>query len=195
MSLPEDFSFEDAFIYCADGGINHALRLGIVPDAVVGDFDTYKDKIPFECEIIRCRAEKDETDTYIAAADALKRGFCEIHILAALGARFDHAYANIQTLFYIFSCGAAGFIEDEQNIITMQLPGQRLYPKRSGYYFSLFSYTPEVRDLTIKGTKYEAENITLKSFFPLGVSNEINKDFAAVTSAEGILLVIYSRDM
>ena len=33
---------DNDFIICADGGYNHAEKMGIVPDVLIGDFDSAK---------------------------------------------------------------------------------------------------------------------------------------------------------
>ncbi len=64
-----------------------------------------------------------------------------------------------------------------------------MYPYYEGS-FSLFSMTDTCEGVTIKGTKYTAENITLKNSFPLGVSNSIIDEFAEVEMKSGLLLVV-----
>ena len=86
-----------------------------------------------------------------------------------------------------------GYILDKKNIITMQKAGREEYPKKEGYYFSLFAYE-NVENLTIKGAEYNAENIDLKQNFPLGVSNKITDEKCIIEFKSGILLVIFSKD-
>lgn len=191
--FPENFDFENCFIYCADGGYRYAEKFGIKPDILIGDFDTCPEALESSNEIKRYKPEKDETDTMLAVLDAEKRGFKEINILAALGGRFDHTFANIQTLAYVFSKGMTGYILDKKNIITMQKAGREEYLKKEGYYFSLFAYE-NVENLTIKGAEYNAENIDLKQNFPLGVSNKITDEKCIIEFKSGILLVIFSKD-
>ena len=52
----------------------------------------------------------------------------------------------------------------------------------------------DVKHLTIRGMKYEVEDITLPSLSDWGVSNELPKGKAEITFSEGMLLVIESRD-
>ncbi|MGM9605444.1 MAG: thiamine diphosphokinase, partial [Faecousia sp.] len=49
------------------------------------------------------------------------------------------------------------------------------------------------RDVTIRGLYYEAEHITLTSFFPLGVSNHFTGKEAAVTVKNGTILALWER--
>jgi len=61
-------------------------------------------------------------------------------------------------------------------------------------YISLIPLTTEVKGLTLKGFKYEVQEYTLQIGTSLGVSNEQIEDKAIIALAEGILIVIKSKD-
>ena len=48
---------DNDFIICADGGYNHAEKMGIVPDVLIGDFDSAKnfEKLRTELNIPNAR--------------------------------------------------------------------------------------------------------------------------------------------
>ena len=51
----------ECFVVAADSGLVTARALGIEPDLVVGDFDSYGGPLPENVEILRVPAEKDVT--------------------------------------------------------------------------------------------------------------------------------------
>ncbi len=185
----------ETYIICADGGYKNALKFGIIPNLAVGDFDTLDFKEVKECKIIKCPPEKDDTDTMIAVKKALEMGFDDITITGALGGRFDHTFANIQTLLYIAENNADGCIIGDNDIIYVQKNSCRTYHKKDGYYFSVFSLSGLSEGVTLKGFKYNLENGVLKNSFPLGVSNEFAEKNGFVEVKNGILLVILSKNM
>lgn len=195
----KDLSFIDTneiagnFVICADSGYKYAEKLGIVPDMIMGDFDSYRGELPENTEIYRSIPEKDDTDTMLAVKTALSRGFTEIILYGALGKRFDHAFANIQTLLYAYENGCNMRIADADNEITVQGAGETYYKKRDGWYFSIFALTETVLINKYSGVKYPLENYVLKSSFPIGVSNEITADSAFLHINSGIVLVIRSE--
>lgn len=190
-----DYSFVDTkadMVVCADRGIVHAKKMGIVPDIVTGDFDSYKGEIP-ECkEVYRTVPEKDDTDTMLAIKLSLERGATDISLYGATGGRFDHTFANIQSLIYAHGHGCRMSIYDSDNIITVQGKGTESYPKYKDWYFSVFSLTEKLHIAKMTGVKYPLENYTLRQDFPLGVSNEIT-DTAVVTIEKGLALIVRSR--
>ncbi len=186
---------DDSYVICADGGYALAKRLGIAPDVIIGDFDTYTKKLPDDCEIIKYPPEKDDTDTMLGVKLAIERGHKHIVICGGLGGRIDHTIANIQTLRYILKHEASGELISDGNHIIMQGPGVRVYSRKKGYYFSVFSYTEECSGVTLTGFKYPLKNGVIKSSFPLGISNEITGKSGIVSIEKGILLVTYSKDM
>ena len=50
----------DDRVICADRGIVHAQKLKIVPNLIIGDFDSYKSQLPENVEILRSVPEKDD---------------------------------------------------------------------------------------------------------------------------------------
>lgn len=190
-----DYSFVDTeadFVICADRGIVHAHKTGIFPDIVTGDFDSYTGEITPCGEIYRTVPEKDDTDTMLAVKLALEKGATDIRLYGATGGRFDHTFANIQTLIYAHENSCKMSIYDKDNIITVQGAGTESYPKYGDWYFSVFSLTEKLHIKKMTGVKYPLENYTLTQNFPLGVSNEIN-DTAVITIEKGLALIVRSR--
>lgn len=185
---------EGALLICADCGYRHAQRLGFKPDVLMGDFDSYTEPLPEHCEILRHPAEKDETDTILAVYYGRDRGCTEFHIYGAWGGRRpDHSIANLQLLHHMALQGLCGVLHDGDTTMTVQLPGTRTYRKTNGY-FSLFALSDSCTGLCISGVKYPLENATLQNSYPLGVSNEILADSAAVTLESGVLLIIQTNE-
>ena len=86
---------DNDFIICADGGYNHAEKMGIVPDVLIGDFDSAKN-----FEKVKDRIEypkrKDFTDGELAVAYAVDNGYEDIVLIAMTGDRFDHSIIPIK---------------------------------------------------------------------------------------------------
>lgn len=184
---------ENDLIICADSGYIYAEKLNIVPDIILGDFDSYSGNFPDGAEICRSIPEKDDTDTMLAVKTALSRGCNEITLYGALGKRFDHAYANIQTLIYAYENSCKMLILDSENEITVQGAGESRYKKREGWYFSVFALTETAEVVKFSGVKYPLENFNLKTDFPIGVSNEIEGDEAVLNIKNGLVLIVRSK--
>lgn len=183
---------EDAVI-CADGGYQLARRAGIKPDWLVGDFDSNRETVDFD-QVIRVKPEKDDTDIYLAVSHGRKLGYTRFVIYGALGGRFDHSIANVQMLKGMIKEGIQITLLDAQNEVTAMMDTSMEIPKSDFRYFSLFSLTEVCEGVTIKGGAYPLTDYTLTSDFPLGVSNEVAEEKAAVSVKKGILLVIRSKD-
>ncbi len=189
------FSTHRGFIICADSGYKHAVKLGLKPDIIVGDFDSYTGRLPENTEIYRTVPEKDDTDTLMAVKIAIERGYDLIYLLGALGGpRFDHSFANIQTMIYAHEKGARLICVGDENI-CIQGAGEAMYPRGEKYsekYFSVFALTDTLRIKSLRGVKYPLENYDMKPSFPIGVSNEITEEKAFLDIEYGLALVIQS---
>lgn len=187
------FPNHHGYVICADSGYKHAKKLKIKPDVIVGDFDSYSGKLPQDCEIIRTVPEKDDTDTLMAVKIAIERGCDVIYLYGALGgARFDHAFANIQTMLYAREHGTELTLIGNERVY-LQGAGSRSYPSSDGdAYFSVFALTETVKIRELRGVKYPLRDYEMKQSFPIGVSNEITDSAAHLTIESGLVLVIQS---
>ena len=90
---------KDDLIIAADAGYLTAKEMGIVPDVLLGDFDTLGERnIPDGIECLRVPREKDDTDTQLAVRTAIERGAKEIVIIGGLGGRIDHTLSTLAIL-------------------------------------------------------------------------------------------------
>ncbi len=190
----KDFDFENSLIICADGGYKHAKKLGIKPNVWLGDGDSMNGEEINTEEKITYPTRKDNTDTDLAVELAISRGCDKIVILGGIGKRLDHEFSHFCLLKKICDLGASGFLIDEKNEITMKKDGFRLYPNDKKY-ISFFPYGGEVRNLSIKGLRYEASGINLECGKVQASSNCFDDaDFAEITFDSGYLLVMRCSD-
>ncbi|WP_027398159.1 thiamine diphosphokinase [Anaerovorax odorimutans] len=189
----------DDYIICADGGYNLAEAEKIMPNLVIGDFDSFKGHIPISIETIRTTPEKDDTDTLLCLKTGIQRGFNDFIICGGIGGRLDHTIANIQCLSYAIDNKIRLWINSKNDKVAMiedmqiKLSSCQKY-KKEGYKISLFSYTENCTGVCIQGVYYPLINADLKSNFPLGVSNEFIEDTITISNTTGKLLIILSRE-
>ena len=189
--LPEDLRTADYVIAC-DRGYLHARRMGIVPDLIVGDFDSAPapaTAIPVE----QVPSEKDDTDTMLAARRAAGFGCTEAVIGCCFGGRLDHTLANLQTAAWLAERGVRVRLTGADTDAYVISAGVLRIPRREGWSLSVFSLTDRCEGVSIKGTKYDAERITATNAFPVGVSNCWISENAEISLQKGILLIMESR--
>lgn len=190
--LPFDLQY-DICIAC-DKGYRYAREMGIVPDIILGDFDSLeKPKEDNEIPVITYPVEKDDTDTMLAIKKALELGYKNITISCALGQRLDHTFANIQSAGYVASKGGTCEIISEKEYIRTLVGGESInIPKKDNHSLSLFALSDKCDGLTISGAKYNVDNVTLSNTFPLGCSNAWKNDEVTISLVHGILIIVES---
>lgn len=176
------------YVICADRGYVHALKLGITPDILLGDFDSLETPLPTEVEIRTYPAEKDETDLQIAISCALEKGLKNILVIGATGGRTDHFLANVFLLYWAKERGAAVVLEDENTRIRL-LEGSLTVKNRKNTYLSLLALCGDAQ-VSVSGVKYPLERATLPFGSTLGVSNEFTEENAHIEVHRGSVLVL-----
>ena len=180
-------------IICADSGAEIARKEWIIPDYIVGDFDSVKPKIldyfrrTDEVEIIHI-ADQETTDLEKAINLALKCKADIIRITAAGGSRADHFLHNIGLLFK-YGRKAEMFIVDDENCLEFKRasftadcsPRERV---------SLLAWNGVVRGVTTSGLRYPLNSENLVPGERESISNETTGYEFSVSFASGELLLI-----
>lgn len=182
------------FLIAADGGVRHALSLGLTPDVVLGDLDSLPvDFIPAGVtKMIKFPADKNETDLELAIVHALSQNPEKIVIVAALGGRFDQTLANISLLSGHYLSGVDIRIDDGVEEIFFCREQARVYG-RNGDLISLIPWGGAVAGIRTKNLKWPLVNETLYPEKTRGVSNEMTDSGADISIASGLLLVVHRR--
>ena len=190
-------------IVAADHGLEFCHRNHILPDCIVGDFDSTAPEIIEEYRrrgdipIYTFNPMKDSTDTDIALNKALELGATELYFMGATGSRLDHVLSNIFNLYMLWQKRIPAWIVDASNLITMPLEKQVTIRRKEqfGKYVSYFPLRGEVKGLTLEGFQYPLKDYTLvQGDGGLSVSNEIVEEEARISCTEGILILVQSRD-
>lgn len=182
-----------SFIIACDRGYEYAVRCGIKPDLIVGDFDSCSVSTESGIPVERFRKEKDDTDTMIAVRHAVENGCTRLDMRCALGGRLDHLLANIQAAVYAAQNGAAVHIADESTEIYVVPPCEMSLDRREGFSLSLLAASDECTGVCISGVKYPLSNARISNSFPIGVSNEWRAPSAKFSFSSGILMIIMSK--
>ncbi len=180
----------DDFVIAADGGYVFLTKNNIRCDLLVGDFDSMPD--PGFANTVRLNPVKDDTDTVYAVKEALRRGYDDFRIYGALGGRFDHSIASVQTLTYIAEAGARGYLLGDETSATVIRNSKIDFRAGLTGTFSVFSLSEESKGVYIKGAKYPLNDAVLTRSFPLGVSNEFLGGGASVCVRDGELLILFN---
>ncbi len=181
------------FVIACDLGLKYAQASGILPNLIIGDFDSYRGQIPSGIPVERFPSVKDDTDTMIAIRYAVSHGFKQISLFCALGGRLDHLYANLQAAAFAAQNGSVVTLKDENTVIYILCSGKICIPSQKGCSLSVFAFTDQCCGVSIHGTKYELEHASLNNSFPLGVSNEWKESEAVITVETGTLMIVLSK--
>ncbi len=186
-----DYNESSDFVIAADGGYKYCINYGIVPNLIIGDFDSYLGTLPENIETIKLPVKKDDTDLIFAVKCGIKRGFCSFLILGGYGSRPDHNFAMYQTMLWIKeqshknSCVARG--KGFEIYLLKNESFQFVFSKER--YISVFAFGGLANGVSISGAEYELNNASLTPQFPLGVSNSCS-DKCNISVIDGNLLVM-----
>jgi len=177
-------------VIAADAGYLACRQAGIVPDLLLGDFDSMDQPADF-ANIRRSPVEKDDTDTMLAVRTALERGCDTVYIYGGTGGkRLDHTLANLQTLLFLRRRGARGYVYGDDFVWTV-IENERFTVEKTVDWglFSAFCLGDRAEGIDETGFQYPLSDAVLTPEFPLGVSNHIIEPTATVTVRRGALLI------
>ena len=183
----------DDLVIAADAGCLHLERLGLRPDIILGDFDSLG-RVPDFPDVEVSPVRKDDTDSMLAARRAIERGCDTLLFFGCLGGkRLDHTIANIQTIAWAASEGAAACLIGDGCCLTALRGGENLtFDARYSGDFSVFCLGADAQGVTERRLNYTLEGAELTANFPLGVSNAFIGESAYISLESGVLIVYWA---
>jgi thiamine pyrophosphokinase len=182
-----------AAIVAADAGAAFCLLAGLMPDVVVGDFDSLpaeaRAKIPPDRLHASDDAETNDLEKALALVNA--RWGADVDVALAAGAgvgggRSDHAIANLGPLLRE-PHPRLSLIDGEGRLIALR-HGRALLEGFGGKKLSLLPWTLHGVSASEKGVRYPLDHAQLL-LGGRGISNEITDESAVVEVHEGVALV------
>lgn len=194
-SYLSNINFSEYLIICADGGYEHAMRLGIIPNVIIGDNDSWSIEYPDSIETYSYPPDKDKTDTNLAIDYAIEHGCTEIEIHGGIGGRIDQEFTHFCLMKYALDKNITLKLIDDINEVWMENKSFNLQPNSNKKYVSFFSYAGIVENISIKNFKYEADSLTLDPGLVQASSNEFSDNkVGRVEFENGIVIVMLCND-
>ena len=185
-------------ILAADSGFRTARLFGVVPDILLGDFDSLGSlpPLPPSAELVRVPAEKDDTDTQLAVSVALSRGADFVMIIGGLGGRPDHSFANLAVLEDLARRGIPALLDSGRTRARFLSSGSVALSRETRFrYLSLLPADRTVRGVTLEGVKYPLSSAVLhRRSAGFSISNEITSPLATVSVSSGSLWILETSD-
>ena len=186
---------ENTVCFCADGGANFTFKYGKVPEMIIGDLDSIEKEI---LEFYRNKnvlikkfpKDKDFTDfelilKEIEEIEKDKKYLDKIFVIGGLGKRIDMTLSN---LFLMEKHKNLVFLEENEEIFYTEK--SFVLKNKKGCEFSIIPISEKIEKLSLKGFKFEIDEIDIERKISRLVSNIICDDKASVEFESGKLIII-----
>ena len=169
------------FILAADGGAQKAAAAGVMPDKIIGDFDSLEPASCWPKEKLLHIPRQDNTDLEKALDYLQDNHFTEVTIVGGTGGRWDFSIGNFLSAYPYLQKMDICFAADGWQIFPLIKPAQKTV--RPGTRVSLIPVS-SCQNVTLKGLKYPLENARLelgrtgRTLSNLSVQTQISVHFA-----------------
>ncbi|HZL08232.1 MAG TPA: thiamine diphosphokinase [Candidatus Dormibacteraeota bacterium] len=191
LTLVKQYINKSTLLIGCDGGTRHILELGLQPDVVIGDLDSFRPEeisSDHQPKYITCPTDKDFTDSEFAIRYAIENGYQEVILAGALGDRLDHLLGNI-FLLDKFADSKIKIIEGHQEAYIV-----RAQAEISGHKGDTISFIPILGNPKVSSTgglKYDLNKYQLSLKGNTGISNVLTRQSTTITVTKGTILVIH----
>lgn len=172
-------------IYCTDGAFHFLEEVNIIPDLIIGDFDSITD-LPKHIENIHT-PDQNFTDFEKAIKIIIEKGFKSIDVFAANGMEQDHFLGNMTTALKYFNKIKITFYDDNQTyyFIDKKVVLNHVLNKK----VSLFPF-PKAKKVFSKGLMYPLNGMTLSmKKNKIGTRNIATENEVEITFEKGNILL------
>lgn len=176
-------------LVAADGGADHLARIGLRPDAVVGDLDSITRPVRAWVgeERLLLRPDQDSTDlekTLTHVFDVL--GARRLTVLGALGGRVDHTVGNLGLVARL-ALGADLVLREAASEVVA-VAGSAELAAAAGETWSAWTFDPGVR-VTLEGFRWPVHDLPLAAGGRPSISNLALADRVRVATRGGPVLL------
>ncbi len=180
-------------LIAADAGLLALRALGLRPHLVVGDMDSMQGPVQ-GLPLLRFPIRKDDTDLALAVRAGRGLGYRRFVLYGASGGeREDHFIAALQLMAGLSQQGLRVRLVAPRFRVEALHDGSLLIPTRPGTTVSVFSHSAQSLGVSLQGLDYAADDLTLLSGQPLGVSNRALHRSALIGVRQGTLLIFVAE--
>ena len=176
-------------VLAADGGANALARIGIRPDAVIGDLDSVNTETRAWIgeERLFHRPDCSTTDFEKALKFAFEDSRADhLVVLGALGGRLDHTIGNLGILAREKRGPALMLISQEEQVLATTVSLE--LASEPGETWSFWTFDPDVQ-ITLKGVRWPVKNTHLTVGDRPSISNEATGTLVRVMPTGGPVVV------
>ena len=177
-------------IICADGGADSAKKLGIVPDYIIGDFDSISRETlkhyANKSKIVKISRQND-TDIEKCLKLAIKEGISIAVMTGVMGDRLDHTFCNLGIVLKFFHKIEIEIIADKS--LLKAYTGKVSLSTKPNEVISLYGFNEKTK-ITSKGLKYPLNKTALPFGKKESTSNVALSDKIDLKISGGIIFVI-----
>jgi thiamine pyrophosphokinase len=192
-------STEEILVVACDGGVKNCSENGLIPDVIIGDFDSYessylsKDVIDeHQIDFIAFSADKDQTDAELGLDYILSLHIPSATIIGFLGSRIDHMLGNLFLLRQPkYDSIDLKIIEGRQSVYVIK--GDAVIHGHPGETVSLMPISGECQVSFCSGLQYDLSQYEIAQLKNPGISNIFTNKIARLKITSGELLVIHSQ--
>lgn len=181
------------YVICADGGANHAAKLHIKPNIIIGDLDsiTKTNYNSFKKQSVEIRKikEQETTDFEKALMYIIECNLNNVIVFGAVSSRPDHTLNNFSVMKRYYKSLDIKIIDKDFEIFYLNNEINRKYKK--GKVVS-FLAMPVAKGVYSKGLKYKLNNDILEFGVREGTLNVSSSDNISIRIEKGDLLVFLS---
>jgi len=189
--------WKGSIVIAANGGVQHAERLGLEISMVIGDLDSLDGEASIALEaanthMVSVAAQKDETDLELALLYATGKGVEDIVVLGAFGDRIDMSLSNLLLLTHPnFLPVHIEYWYGRQTARLIRPPGDEINGQ-SGDTLSLIPLEGDAEGITTHELYYPLNDENLTFGPARGVSNVLTASIARVELRSGTLLAVHT---
>ena len=188
VRLREHLDQADLFI-AADGGASRARSLGLQPDLIIGDLDSYRppESGAETAEVIH-DPDQETNDLEKALSAAARRGAQRADIFGAFGHRPDHTLKNLSVLKRFNRTFRSLRFLDRWGMMLL-LPNEFEIDVPTGSGISLIPLSGRVDGIQTKGLAYPLRDESLEMGVRDGTSNRAVGQRISISHRSGDLLL------